>query len=270
MIQNNMKTPFINNLKSFVMDLDNIFVFIAFFSIISYFLTSFVFAQSMSSTNYTIPDQSINFAGKLSSSTNYTVEDTLGEVATGFSTSTNYGISAGYQQMNIVTLSVVPPSNVTMLPALGGVSGGSANGSTTFTVTTDDAAGYTVTITASSSPALVSGANSFADYSPAGANPDYTYSVLPVNSNFGFAIEGTDADQRYKNNGLACNVGSNSTAATCWDGLSTSAKTIAGRTTNNTPAGTQTVLHFRAATGSNHIQPNGTYVATTTITVTPL
>ncbi|MDD5165367.1 MAG: hypothetical protein PHG25_02410 [Candidatus Pacebacteria bacterium] len=265
-----MKTPFMNNLKSMNVDYDKVFVSIAVFSLISYFFASYVFAQSMSSTNYSIPDQSINFAGKLSSSTNYTVEDTAGEIATGFSTSTNYGISAGYQQMNIVVLSVVPPSNVTMSPSLGGVSGGSANGSTTFTVTTDDAAGYTVTITASSSPALVSGPNSFADYSPVGAAPDFTYSVLPTNSNFGFSVQGADADQRFKNNGSICNTGTNTTASTCWDGLSTSAKTVAGRTTNNTPSGTQTVLYFRAATGSNHIQVNGTYVATTTLTVTPL
>ncbi|HTK32996.1 MAG TPA: hypothetical protein VL335_00405 [Candidatus Paceibacterota bacterium] len=257
-----MKTPFMNNLKSFAL----VILPASFFLL----LTSYVFAQSMSSTNYSIPDQSINFAGKLSSSTNYSVEDTAGEVATGFSASANYGISAGYQQMNIVTLSVVPPTNVTLSPALGGVSGGSANGSTTFTVTTDDAAGYTATLTASSSPALVSGSNSFADYSPAGAAPDYTYSVLPTNSNFGFSVQGSDADQRFKNNGSVCNTGSNTTASTCWDGLSTSPKAVAGRTTNNTPSGTQTVLYFRAATGSNHIQVNGTYVATTTLTVTPL
>jgi hypothetical protein len=57
---------------------------------------------------------------------------------------------------------------------------------------------------------------------------------------------------------------------TCWDGLSTSAKTIADRTSNNTPAGTQTTLYFRAASGSNHIQVSGVYVATTTLTVMPL
>jgi hypothetical protein len=234
---------------------------------------SFSSAQVMSSSNYKVQDQSINFAGNRSTSASYTMQDSAGEIATGFSSSTNYGISAGFQQMNIVAISVVPPSNVSMTPSLGGVTGGISNGSTTFTVTTDDIAGYTSTIVASSSPALVnvsSSTNSFADYLPSSSAPDYTFSVLPNASSFAFSIQGTDANQRFLNNGSVCNSGGTSTALACWDGLATTVKTIAGRTSNNQPAGTQSVIYFRAGIGSSRNQPNGIYIATTTLTVIPL
>jgi hypothetical protein len=232
------------------------------------------FAQVMSSSNYKLESDSLNFGGGYSTSTNYIQESTGGEVATGFSSSTNYIMSAGYQQMNTVALSLVPPSSVTMSPAIGGVTGGTSNGSTNFTVTTDDPAGYTSTIQASSSPALVntsSTTNAFADYSPAGSAPDFTFGIAATASAFAFSPQGTDADQRFRNDGIsACNTGSNSTAQTCWDGLSTSAKNVADRTSANSPSGIQTTLYFRAASGSNHIQVSGVYVATTTLTILPL
>jgi hypothetical protein len=227
----------------------------------------------MSSTNYVIESDSVNFGGGYSTSTNYIQESTAGEIATGISSSTNYIMGAGYQQMTVVVLSLVPPGSVIMSPTIGGVTGGTSNGSTAFTVTTDDPAGYTATIQASSSPALVntsSTTNTFADYSPGGSAPDFTFSIVPTASAFAFSPQGTDADQRFLNNTSVCNTGTNSTAQACWDGLSTSPKTIADRTSNNTPAGTLTTLYFRAQSGSSNIQVSGTYVATTTLTILPL
>ncbi len=249
------------------------FVFVIVFVFCTSYLVPFALAQVMSSSNFKVLDQSVNFAGNNSSSTNYQMQDTVGEIATGFSSSTNYSISAGYQQMNIVAISVVPPTNVTMTPNLGGVTGGTSNGSTTFIVTTDDTAGYTSTIQASTSPALVntsSTTNSFADYVPAGSNPDFTFAYAATSSVFAWSVQGTDADQRFLNNGSVCNSGSTSSITTCWDGLSTGTKTVADRTSNNQPSGTQSVLYFRAGIGSLRVQPNGLYVATTTLTVIPL
>lgn len=235
-------------------------------------LPSFCFA-AMTSSNYAIQSDSLNFGGGYSTSTSYIQESTAGEVATGFSSSTNYSMFAGYQQMHVVALSLVPPSNVVMAPSIGGVTGGTSNGSTTFTVTTDDLAGYQATIQASSSPALIdtaSSSNAFADYVPGGSAPDFAFSIPATASAFAFSPQGMDADKRFLNDGSSCNAGSNSTAGACWDGLSTSAKLVADRTNNNQPSGTQTALYFRAASGSSHIQANGIYVATTTLTVLPL
>ena len=250
------------------------------FFVFSFCILSFAFCINtvhavsgmMSSTNYSIQSDSLNFGGGNSTSTNYIQESTGGEVATGFSSSTNYIMSAGYQQMNTVAISIVPPGSVTMSPNIGGVTGGTSNGSTNFTVTTDDPAGYTSTIQASSSPALVntsSTTNAFADYSPAGSAPDFTFGIAVTASAFAFSPQGTDADQRFKNDTSNCNTGTNSTVQTCWDGLSTSAKNVANRTSANSPSGIQTTLYFRAATGSSHMQVSGVYVATTTLTVLP-
>jgi len=228
-------------------------------------------ADTMASPHYVIQSDSLNFGGLRSTSGSYAIEDTLGEVATGISSSTNYALSAGYQQMQVVGIAVVPASNVTMSPSIGGVTGGTANGSATFQVTTDDAAGYSATIQASSSPALVSGIYAFPNYIPAGASPDFAFNVGAATSTFAFSPKGSDTPTRYKDDGVnTCGTGSSNTAGACWDGLSTSPITIASRTSDNQPAGTATTLNFRAASGSSNIQPNGVYVATTTITVIAL
>ena len=180
-------------------------------------------------------------------------------------------MKAGFQQNFDVYLSVTQPANVTMSPAIGGLTGGTANGSTNFIVTTDDPAGYSVTIAASTSPALVTATDSFADYVPVGANPDFTFTNAASASSFAFSVKGADTAARFLDDGASnCGTGSSQTAGACWDGLSTVAKTFLNRTSSNQPSGTVTTLNFRAASGSSHVQSSGTYVATTTITVTPL
>lgn len=228
------------------------------------------YGQAMSSSNYKLQSDSVNFGGVRSGSASFVTEDTLGEVATGISSSTNYVMKAGYQQMQESIIAVVPATNVSMSPSIGGVTGGTSDGSTTFRVTTDNAAGYTATIVASSSPALVSPFDSFADYTPSGANPDFTFSIAATNSAFAFSPEGTDIVQRFKDNGSTCNAGSGDVTLSCWDGLSTSPITIDTRNSANSPTGIVTTLNFRAASGGSHIQTDGTYTATTTVTVLPL
>lgn len=228
-------------------------------------------ADTMSSSIYKIQSDSLNFGGVRSASGSYTIEDTMGEVGTGISSSTNYVMGAGYQQMQSVSISVTPADNVIMSPAIGGVTGGTANGSTTFTVITDDPAGYITTVVADLSPALQSATSSFADYVPASSIPDYTFVNIDTASSFAFAPEGADIDNRYKYLAATCNtVGGTYSPGSCWDGLSTSPKTIVNRTSSNHPTGTISKINFRAESGSNHIQMNGIYTATTTITVIPL
>lgn len=223
----------------------------------------------MSSGSYKVESDSVNFGGGDSSSASYGLSDTLGEVGTGQSDSSNYRMQAGYRQMLVSYLSLSSITSVTLSPSIGGVSGGTSDGSTSFTVITDNPAGYTATIKASSSPALVSGANSFADYVPAGSDPDFTFSVSANDSEFGFSPEGSHVVQRFKDNGTTCNTGSGETASSCWVGLSTTAITIA-ESSSQTLSGTVTTLKFRAKSGSTHIQPSGSYYATTTVTVVSL
>lgn len=244
------------------------------FASISIFVATLIIALPVasayiaSSTNYRIQSDSVNVGGNLSTSTSYRAEDTLGESGVGTSSSATYNIKAGYQQMQETYLAITAPGNVTLSPNIPAIGGGVANGVATWTVTTDNAAGYTMNIRATSSPALVSGANNFADYVPAGSDPDYTFTTPAASNRFGFTTEGTDIAQKFKDNGVSCNIaGGSDTASTCWLPLATTANTIVTRTSANNPSGTATSVRFRAVSGASNTQTAGSYVATTTLTV---
>lgn len=225
---------------------------------------------NMSSSNFKMQNDSVNFGGDRSTSTSYSENDTLGEIATGISSSTNYTVSAGFQQPVNVYISITAANDVVMSPALGGLTGGTSTGATSFIVTTDNPAGYFATIQASSSPALRSAFDSFADYVPLGSAPDFSYRNSSASSTFAFSVEGTDIASGFKDNGSACGTGSNDTADACWDGLSTTPKTFLSRGSSNQPSGTSITLKFKAAIGQTRIQMDGAYVATSTVTIIPL
>ncbi len=224
-------------------------------------------AYVASSTSYRIQADSINIGGVISTSTSYRAQDTIGEEGVGTSSSATYNIKGGYQQMDQAYLAITVSGNVTLTPSIPSVGGGTANGIATWTVTTDNPAGYTVNIRASGTPALSSGANSFPNYVPAGADPDFTFSTPSASSRFGFSAEGTDIVQRFKDNGATCNVGALDTASACWAPLVTSADTIITRNTPNYPTGSLLSVRFRAVSGATNVQPTGSYLATTTLTV---
>lgn len=231
------------------------------------------FAAVMSSTNYSLQSDSVNFGGAQGNSSIYRVEDTLGEVATGNSGSTSYNIKAGYQQMNVNFISMTAQADLTMSPSLGGITGGTSDGTASTTVVTDSAAGYELYIKASTSPAMQGNAttDSIADYVRDGAAPDYNFSVAAGNAEFGFSPEGTDVTNEYKDDGIsACSTGSNETVDKCWSGLTTSNELVSRRTSNNTPAGTKTTFKFRLTIGSSAFKLEDTYVATTTMTAVSL
>lgn len=221
---------------------------------------------AMSSGTYKIPTDSINFGGQASSSNTYKELDTMGELGSGLSSSSTYKLSAGFLTATSVYLSITSASDITM-SSFNGLTGGTGTGSTVWTVITDNAAGYTMTINASTNPAMQSAGSQFDNYTPAGSDPDYTWSVPSSAGEFGFTPEGTDIYSRFKDNGSSCNTGSGDTADKCWDSATTAPKTIAYRATGNHPSGTTTTVKVRAESGSSHIQPNGAYSATLQVTV---
>jgi hypothetical protein len=225
----------------------------------------------MQSGSYKIESDSVNFGGARSTSSTYTIEDTLGEIGTGDSRSAAYALGAGYQHTLLNYLSLSASADVTLTPPIGGLTGGTSNGSTTLTVITDNAAGYQLTITASNSPAMRSATGvTIGDYVPGGANPDFAFAVAAGDERLGYSPEGVDIATRFKDNGASCNTGSGDTSFACWDGLSTSAAEFARRTAPNHPTGTETVLNFRVGLGANAMVPEGMYYATTTVTALPL
>ena len=222
-------------------------------------------AAVASSTNYQIQVDSLNFGGQLSSSANYQVNDTLGEIATGETAGTAYRLKAGYQNMIVSAISISAPSDLN-LASINNSSGGQSSGSVAWTVTTDNAAGYTLTIKADTNPALQTGNGSFSNYTPAGSVPDYDWTLDNATLEFGFSPEGTDVAARYLDNGSACGTGSGETANRCWDALATTNTTIASRASNNTPLGTVTTVKFRAEVGTVASANTGAYNATVTVT----
>ncbi len=226
-------------------------------------------AQVMQSASYQIESDSINIGGGRSSSTNYIQESTVGEQATGPSDSASYQLRAGYQQMQEIYLAITAAADVSMNPTIGGVTGGTSTGATSVTVTTDNRAGYTLSIQAESSPAMQSGSDTIGDYTPGGV-PDFTFDTAATDSHFGYSPEGAHIDDRFRDDGGACGVSNGDTADRCWDGLSTSAVVIATDSSANHPDGTDTTVKFQVGVGGSVNQAPGTYVATTTLTLLPL
>ena len=228
-------------------------------------------AQVRQSTNFQIESDSVNFAGDRTTSTNYVLESTAGEIATGRSTSPSYRLNAGYQQMQEVYIALSAVADVVMDGSIPGLTGGTAQGSTTVSVTTDSRAGYQLTIAAENEPAMQKGSDSIADYESATSNPDFAFNFEATEAVFGFSPEGVDVASRFLDDGNAlCNTGSNETTNRCWDGLATTSRVIASGASANHPTGATTTVVFQVGVGGAVGQPPGLYIATTTVTALPL
>jgi hypothetical protein len=154
---------------------------------------------------------------------------------------------------------------------ISGISGGSAEGTATCTVRTNDLSGYTLKIAASTTPAMVhdDGLTQyfFGDHQPGVNLPEYAWSNAVNTSTFGFAASSSDVVQNMKNGGAACDTGSLISNDQCFRGfIGTTQINVASSTTKTTTDGTDTVFRFKAAVGASVGQATGYYHATTTIT----
>jgi hypothetical protein len=227
----------------------------------------------MSSSNYRVLSDSVNSGGTdFSQSASYQLSDTVGEQGTGESSSANYTLRAGYRQLTGSSISISSPSDVSMSPNLSGLVNNASTGEADWTVVTDSPGGYEMSIKASTNPAMqhTVTADTLDDYAPASApTPDYSFSVASNTAVFGFSPEGADITSKYKDNGAICGTGSGDTTDKCWDGFSTTDKTISSGGANQ-PTGVITTVKFRAENGSAHLLPAGTYKATITVTAISL
>ncbi|MEK7641506.1 MAG: hypothetical protein AAB365_00765 [Patescibacteria group bacterium] len=172
---------------------------------------------------------------------------------------------------------LTPSSDIVMSPQLAGITGGTSNGSTYVRVLTNNALGYSMTLTSSSSLGMIGNTQggNIPAYTPAtGIVPDFSFSV-PVNrAEFGYTVEASttpDLAQAFLDNGTTtCDTGSADTVDACWVNASTSARTIINRTTETAASGATTTIKFRVTINSNPSPavPQDTYVATTTLTAT--
>ncbi|MFA5095044.1 MAG: hypothetical protein WC447_00020 [Candidatus Paceibacterota bacterium] len=241
-----------------------------FFFIFSAFIPlCVIFAETMESDTYKIMSDTINIGGESSSSSGYKINDTLGEIGTGYSNSGDYYMHAGFWQMQESYISISTPLDLP-LTAIGGIAGEGSEGTISWLVTTDNFAGYSMSIEATTTPALTSALDSFDNYTPSGADPDYDFSIASNTSAFGFSPEGVDTVTRFRNTGPVCNSGTDETPSKCWDGLSTSPQTIFQRITSNHPDGSTATVRFRAESGAGHIQISGSYTAPIIVTAVTL
>jgi hypothetical protein len=172
---------------------------------------------------------------------------------------------------------LVSGSNLTLSPSLAGITGGTANGQTSVRVLTNNALGYAMTLTASSSLGMIgdSQGGTIPAYIPAsGTTADYTFTTPANTARFGYTVEASttaDTAQAFLDNGSnTCNTGAVNGTDTCWLNASTSAVTIINRTTETSASGSTSTIKFRAVISANPVPaiPQDTYTATTTLTAT--
>lgn len=168
---------------------------------------------------------------------------------------------------------LTPATDVT-LASIPGLTGGTSSGETQVVVSTNSATGYTMTIKASNTPAMVGNVlgGTIADYTPTSSSiPDFAFSV-PSSAEFAYSVSASttsDLAQKFKDNGSTCNTGSSDTSgsSSCWFGLSTTATSTITRSTATAASGATTTIYFQLKINPGTVTQD-TYVATTTLTAT--
>ena len=167
-------------------------------------------------------------------------------------------------------ISITSPSDIT-LTALS-TSQNTAVGSAAWTVTTNSNGGYTLTLFASTAPAMArsGGGGNIVDYTPAVAETPETWSVPSGNVEFGFSSFGTDVPTGTWGTDTDCIAGADVPSATLnWRDfdLTASADQIATASAATTTSGTATTMCV-ATEQDGSFANSGTYAATITATAT--
>lgn len=192
-----------------------------------------------------------------------------------FAVEPTISVAASAPDNVIVTLNVtsgVTISNgadTTMTPNIG-VAFDKSVASSSWSVATNSATGYTLAVKASTTPALKSGTDSFLDYTEASVGtPDPWGGVAGGAKEFGYSAYGTDTPTGTWGTALDCGntVSGVTNAAQKYRGFSLSDATIASRATVTPNAGITTNICF-AAQQNGVYAASGTYTATITATAT--
>jgi hypothetical protein len=170
---------------------------------------------------------------------------------------------------------LTPAADITMSPSLAGITGGTSNGSTYVRVLTNNALGYNMTLSASSSAGMLgnSQGGTIPALVPAVAGvPDYAFTTMAANTaGFAYTVEASttgEITQPFRDNGSACNTGSGEVANTCWLNATTGPMMIVNRSSQTAASGATTTIKFRTIImpSPSPAIPQDTYVATTTLT----
>ena len=169
-------------------------------------------------------------------------------------------------------VSIDTPADTTMSNSLG-VSVNTAIATSTWTVRTNNAAGYTLALKASSSPAMrlnTNVATFINDYTEASSDVPETWSVGASTAEFGYSAYGTDVSAgTWGTVGSAlCGATSTPSAALKYLGFTTSNFTIASRSSTTTQSGVATTVCYAVEQGSTNYIASGIYSAWITTTAT--
>jgi len=156
-------------------------------------------------------------------------------------------------------ISLSNPGNVTLANIAG--AGGDSESNATWTVSTNNSAGYKLEVSDSGggSDALMKGTDLFTDLVDGGS--PIAWAVAANESEFGFSAEG------------------NATPGASWGDPGSGTGNYRGfqgatgiEVANNTSAtaSEDTTVYFRAGVGASKLQPSGTYSASLTVTATTL
>ncbi len=171
---------------------------------------------------------------------------------------------------------LVNAANVTATTAINGITGGTANGSTTVVVQTNSANGYYMTIafynngTDNAMIGDTSLSDAIHDYPASSSEPTFGFYTSSSSSVFGYTVtasNGSDLDQSFQYSGSSCNVAGTPSNLNCWMEPQVGSFQIIDRSTPASSGATST-LHFRVHVPNN---PNpalvaDTYTATATLT----
>ena len=171
------------------------------------------------------------------------------------------------------------PTNVTATSSINGITGGTANGSTTAVVRTNSFTGYEMFIAfANNAPdnamlGDVSDNQSIRDYPASGGEPTFLFSTASTSAVFGYTVsaaDDTDLDQSFLDDGSSCNdLGGSYTADRCWMEPSVSSFQIIDRT-SAAATGATTTIHFRVYVPNNPSPALVADIYTATATLTAL
>jgi len=174
-------------------------------------------------------------------------------------------------------------SPVTMTGTLDGLTGGTSWGTTTSKVRTNNATGYNLSIRFASVTPMVrnGGGGSIASfrYSTSTASYPSGFDTSVANAQFGFSVNASNTSEIsgvFKHNGTDCGTSNNVSFSVnnCWRGASTTSAVATTQLINSsapTPSsGSTTTVQFRITIPNNPSPsvPDGTYVATATLTAT--
>lgn len=172
---------------------------------------------------------------------------------------------------------LVNPSDVTMTGNLNGITGGTATGTTQFSVQSNSAGGHYVTIAFEDNAGAyamigdTNGSEDIYDYRfGVGAEPSFGFTP-EANATFAYTVMSSstaDTDQSFENDGGSCNAGGSYTADTCWATPSTTEFRIVDRS-SPAPTGATSTIKFlvNVPSGATPVPAADTYTATATLSL---